>query len=129
MSAAWRIAMGFPGLPGVTTCVRGGMRPLILAALPSAIRRSVRILRPRRARGQVPATGLSQASWQDHTRIRLAILRRLCPRRFLNDTGTLYPGPRVMQLLAMIHFFGSKRERVTVICDTEAATADQNGPG
>jgi hypothetical protein len=38
----------------------GGMRPLILAALPSAIRRSVRTLRPRRARGQLPAMGLSK---------------------------------------------------------------------
>ena len=34
--------------------------------------------------------------------------------------GLSYPGPCVMQLLAMIHFFGSKRECVTVICDTEA---------
>jgi hypothetical protein len=106
----------------------GGMRPLILAALPSAIRRSVRILRPRRARGQVPATGLSQASWQDHTRIRLAILRRFCPRRFLNDTGTLYPEPRVIQLPATTHFFRSASDRVTAICDTGAPTADQDGP-
>jgi hypothetical protein len=33
-----------------------------------------------------------------------------------------------MQLLAMINFFGSKRECVTVICDTETPPADQDGP-
>jgi hypothetical protein len=41
------------------------MRPLILAALPSAIRRSVRTLRPRRARGQLPAMGLSKHRGRD----------------------------------------------------------------
>src|SRR6202158_267603 len=45
-------------------------------------------------------------------------------------TGTriLSPGPRVIPLPATIDFFGSKRESVTVICDTEAPPADQDDP-
>jgi hypothetical protein len=46
----------------------------------------------------------------------------------LEDNGTLSPEPDVIQLLATAHFFGSKKERVTVICDTEAPTADQDAP-
>jgi hypothetical protein len=45
------------------------------------------------------------------------------------ENRTLYPGPRVIQLPATIHFLGSKGGCVTVICDTGAATADQDGPG
>ena len=45
------------------------------------------------------------------------------------EDRTISPEPGVIQLLATAHFFGSKKERVTVICDTEAPTADQNGPG
>ena len=46
----------------------------------------------------------------------------------LENTRTLYPEPRVIQLPATTHFFGSKKECVTVICDEEAPTADQDGP-
>jgi hypothetical protein len=51
------------------------------------------------------------------------------PRRFQNGTRTISPEPGAIQLPATTHFFGPSKERVTVICDTEAATADQNGPG
>jgi hypothetical protein len=66
--------------------------------------------------------------------------RTLYPRRFRmtaglfilvadeRDSGTTYPEPRVIQLPATTHFFGSKGDRVTRICDTEAPTADQDAP-
>lgn len=45
------------------------------------------------------------------------------------DNGTLYPEPRVIQLPATIHLFGSKKECVTAICDIGGPPADQDGPG
>jgi hypothetical protein len=45
------------------------------------------------------------------------------------ELRTYYPEPPMSQLPATAHFFGSKGDRVTIICDTEALTADQNGPG
>jgi hypothetical protein len=38
------------------------------------------------------------------------------------------PEPGVIRLPATTRFVGSKEECVTVICDTEAPTAGQNGP-
>jgi hypothetical protein len=46
----------------------------------------------------------------------------------LTDTRTNSPEPGAIQLPATAHFFGSKGDRVTVICDTEAPTADQDAP-
>ena len=51
---------------------------------------------PAQSTRAAPRQGPLQASWQDHTRIRLAILSSLLNDtrtrpRFLNDTGTLYP--------------------------------------
>ncbi len=47
------------------------------------------------------------------------------PRRFQNDTRTLYPEPRVIQLPATTHLLGAKSQRVAAICDTGAPTAEQ----
>ena len=42
------------------------------------------------------------------------------PRRFQNDTRTLYPEPRVIQLPATAHLLGAKSQCVTAICDKRA---------
>jgi hypothetical protein len=49
----------------------------------------------------------------------------LYPRRFQNGTRTISPEPGAIQLPATAHLLASNSEWVTVICDTEAPTADQ----
>jgi hypothetical protein len=52
-----------------------------------------------------------------------------CPvRKTFGATRTTYPEPRVIQLPATTHFFGSESDCVTGICDTGAPTAEQDDP-
>jgi hypothetical protein len=46
----------------------------------------------------------------------------------LNESRTNSPALGVMQLPDTAHFFASKKECVTGICDRGTPTADQNGP-
>ena len=61
----------------------------------------------------------------DHARLVILValltgIRTSYPSSLLTDTRILYPEPRVIQLPATTHFFGSKSACVTAICDTGA---------
>ena len=50
------------------------------------------------------------------------------PRRPVKGSGTTYPEPGVIQLLATAHLLGSKGQRVTAICDKAGPRFVQDGP-
>src|SRR6266566_7510209 len=69
----------------------------------------------------------------DHARLVILValltgIRTSYPSSLLTDTRILYPEPRVIQLPATTHFFGSKSACVTRICDMGGRRDDQDGP-
>src|SRR6266851_455126 len=78
--------------------------------------------------GTVTNRSVGNARVPDYTLLHCCVQANCLSSSLLENTRTLYPEPRVIQLPAAAHLLGAKSLCVTAICDTGAPTADQKSP-